>query len=274
MNTSLAATNVSVAPVEHARIFGVAPWPAFVLAGAVIGTLMGLFGVGGSSVATPILSLLGVPGLVAIASPLPATIPGAAAGAVAYVRSGEARPRAAAWTIVGGIPATILGALLSRAVGGPSLLIASGVVLAVIGWRVLQPIEQSARDEGTRRRQNRPLLVAAAFGVGVFTGLLANGGGFLLVPLYLLVFGLRMRQAVGTSLLVIVFLAIPTLATHWALGHINWTVAGELALGLIPASAIASRYAHRVEGPALRRAFGIFLVLFGVGFTVYRLVQR
>jgi uncharacterized protein len=252
----------------------VAPWPALVMAGAVIGTLMGLFGVGGSSVATPILSLLGAPGLVAVASPLPATIPGAAAAAFSYVHSGEARPRAAAWTLAGGIPATILGALLSRIVGGPSLLVASGAVLGIVGWRVLQPIEQSARDIGTQRRQNRPLLVAAAFGVGLFTGLLANGGGFLLVPLYLLVFGLRMRQAVGTSLLVIVFLAIPTLATHWALGNINWTVATELALGLIPASAVASHYAQRVQGPTLRRAFGIFLVVFGVAFTAYRLVLQ
>lgn len=251
-----------------------APWPAFVLAGALIGTLLGLFGVGGSSIATPVLSLLGVPGLIAVASPLPATIPGAVTAAVAYVRSGEARPRAAAWTLVGGIPATILGAMLSRVVGGPSLLVASGVMLGVVGWRVLQPIEQAARDLGTQRRQNRPLLVAAAFGVGLFTGLLANGGGFLLVPLYLLVFGLRMRQAVGTSLLVIVFLAIPTLITHWALGHIDWTIAAELAVGLIPASAISSRYAHQVEGPTLRRAFGLFLVIFGVSFTIYRLTQR
>lgn len=250
-----------------------APWPAFVLAGLLIGTLMGLFGVGGSSIATPLLSLLGVPGLIAIASPLPATVPGAAAAAIAYVRSGEARPKAAAWTVLGAFPAAILGALLSRAVGGPSLLIASGIVLAIIGWRVLQPIAPSARELGTRRRRNRPLLVATAFAIGLFTGLLANGGGFLLVPLYLLIFGLRMRQAVGTSLLVITFVAIPTLVTHWALGHIDWNVAVELAVGLIPASLIASRYAHRVEGPTLRRAFGVFLILFGVAFTLYRLVR-
>ena len=174
--------------------------------------------------------------------------------------------------MLGAFPAAILGALLSSAVGGPSLLIASGIVLAITGWRVLQPIEPSARELGTRRRQNRPLLVATAFAIGVFTGLLANGGGFLLVPLYLLVFGLRMRQAVGTSLLVIAFVAIPTLVTHWTLGHIDWTVALELAVGLIPASLIASRYAHRVEGPTLRRAFGVFLILFGVAFALYRLV--
>jgi uncharacterized protein len=138
--------------------------------------------------------------------------------------------------------------------------------------RVLLPIEQAARDAGARRRENRPLLVASAAGVGVFMGLLANGGGFLLVPLYLLVFGLRMRQAVGTSLLVIAVLAIPTLATHWALGHIDWVLAGQFALGLLPGSALGGRLAQRVEGPALRGGFGWFLIVFGVGFTAYRLV--
>jgi uncharacterized membrane protein YfcA len=250
----------------------VAPWPFFVLAGAALGTLTGLFGVGGSSIATPLLSLLGVPGLVAVASPLPATIPGAAVAAVEYVRSGAARPRAAAWTVLGGAPAAIVGALLSRLVGGPALLVASGVVLVVVGMRVMQPIEQSTREVGTQRRQNRPVLVLAAAGMGLFTGLLANGGGFLLVPLYLLVFGLRMRQAVGTSLLVIVFLAVPTLATHWALGHIDWAISGALALGLVPASFVASRYAFNVEGPVLRRWFGVLLVAMGLAFTIYRLV--
>jgi uncharacterized membrane protein YfcA len=247
------------------------PWPYVVLAGVALGTLTGLFGVGGSSIATPVLSMLGAPGLIAVASPLPATIPGAAVAAIEYVRSGEARPRAAAWTVLGAAPAAVVGALLSRTVGGPTLLVASGIVLVVVGIRVMRPIEQSMRDLGTQRRQNRPLLVLVAAGVGVFTGLLANGGGFLLVPLYLLVFGLRMRQAAGTSLLVIVFVAMPTLATHWALGHIDWSVAGSLALGLVPASFVASRYAHGVEGRTLRRWFGAFLIVTGIAFTAYRL---
>ncbi len=78
---------------------------------------------------------------------------------------------------------------------------------------------------GTTRRHNRPLLVAVMAAAGLFTGLLANGGGFLLVPIYLLVFGLDMREAAGTSLLVIAVLTVPTLATHWA-RHIDWAVAG------------------------------------------------
>jgi uncharacterized protein len=250
-----------------------APWPFVVAAGAAIGMSLGLFGVGGSSVATPVLSLLGVPPLVAVASPLPATIPAALLASVPYVKAGETRRGAAAWSLVGGIPATVAGAALSRVVGGSALLVASGVVLVVVGLRIIRPIDQASRDIGTARRANRPLLVAAAAGVGLFTGLLANGGGFLLVPLYLLVFGLRMRQAVGTSLAVIAVLSIPTLLTHWALGHIDWAVAGEFGVGMLPASLVGGRLAHRIEGPVVRRAFGWFLVAFGTFFTVYRALR-
>lgn len=254
-------------------MIGVAPWPVIVLGGIAVGLCMGLFGVGGSSIATPVLALLGVPPLMAIASPLPATVPAAAVGAVPYVRSGEAQPRVALWSVVGGIPGTVVGSLLSQHVGGSGLMVASGLVLVVVGVRVLRPIDGSTREAGAHRLRRRPVLVASTAAVGVFTGLLANGGGFLLVPLYLLVFGLRMRQAVGTSLLVIAVLSVPTLATHWALGHIDWAVSVAFALGLLPGSAVGGHLAHRIEGPSLRRAFGWFLVAFGLGFTTYRLLH-
>lgn len=228
---------------------------------------------GGSSVATPVLSLLGVSGLVAVASPLPATIPASVLAAVPYIRSGDSRPKAASWTLLGAVPATVVGALLSRRVGGDALLVVSGVMLVVVGIRVVRPIEQSARDAGTKRRQNRPLLVSGAAGVGLLTGLLANGGGFLLMPLYLLVFGLRMRQAVGTSLVVVAVLSMPTLVTHWALGHIDWTLAAEFAGGLLPGSLLGGQLARRIAGPTLRRAFGWFLMTFGVAFTLYRFLR-
>jgi uncharacterized membrane protein YfcA len=250
----------------------VAPWPVFVAAGAAIGTLTGFFGVGGSSIATPLFSILGVPGLLAIASPLPATIPSALAAAAPYIRNRTARPKAAGWSLVGGVPAAVGGALLSRVVGGPKLLLASGVVLVIVGLRVVRPIEEASRRAGTARRKNRSFLVAASAGVGLFTGLLANGGGFLLVPMYLLVFGLDMLEAAGTSLLVIAVLTIPTMATHWALGHIDWAVAGAFALGAVPTSAISGRMAQRVTGGATRRAFGWFLMISGAAFVIYRTV--
>ncbi len=249
-------------------------WPYIVLAGTGVGICTGLFGVGGSSIATPVLALLGAPGLIAIASPLPATIPSAAVGAIPYLRTREVRPHAAAWSVLGGIPGTVAGALLSHLAGGPVLLIVSGLVLIAVGLRVLLPVDQVALAKGAERRRHRVLLVASMALVGLFTGLLANGGGFLIVPLYLLTFGLTMRQAAGTSLLVITVLAIPTLATHWALGHINWALAGEFALGQIPGSAAGSQFAHHVQGTVIRRAFAWFLIAFGLLFTIERIIAH
>jgi uncharacterized membrane protein YfcA len=250
-----------------------APWPVIAAAGVGLGALSGLFGVGGSALATPLLSLLGLPGLIAVASPLPATIPTAIAAVIPYLRRGEARPKAAAWTLLGAVPASILGALLSGDIGGTTLLVASGLVVAIVGWRVLQPISTGTQERGTARRHNRPLLVAVSAALGLLTGLLANGGGFLLVPIYLLVFGLDMTQAAGTSLLVIIALSLPTTATHWALGHINWTVAAALTLGSVPASALTAHWAQSIDTATTRRAFGWLLITSGLLFTAYRLLQ-
>lgn len=232
-----------------------------------MGVLFGLFGVGGSSFATPVLSLLGVPPILAVASALPATVPSALSGAVSYVRRGELDWRVAWLSVAGGVPATVGGALLSRSVGGHWLLVASGVALAIVGLRVLRPIAPQAAARKAHRRARVGLVVGSAAGVGLFTGLLANGGGFLLVPLYLLVLGMPMRSSSGTSLAVIAALSVPTLLTHWALGDIAWSVAGFFALGSIPAAYLGGRLAKKFDGERLRLAFGALLVIFAVYFV-------
>jgi uncharacterized membrane protein YfcA len=56
--------------------------------------------------------------------------------------------------------------------------------------------------------------------------------------------------------------------------HIDWALAGEFALGQVPGSAVGGQFAHHVEGPVIRRAFGLFLVAFGLFFTIDRIVAR
>ncbi|OBH35838.1 hypothetical protein A5692_11265 [Mycobacterium sp. E342] len=248
-----------------------APRPEFVVVGAVLGALSGVFGVGGSSLATPLLSLLGLPALMAVATPLPATLTTALTAGWPYLRERHVRPRAALWSLLGAAPATVVGALLSPLVGGDPLLIASGVVLVAVGVRVLRPASDRDRRVGEARRKNRILLVAVSAAAGLFTGLLANGGGFLLVPMFLLFFGLTMPQAAGTSLAVISVLVIPTAATHWALGHIDWSVAAALTLGAAPSGAVTALWAQRMSARNLQAAFGWFLIAGGIAFTVYRL---
>ena len=248
-----------------------APWPVFVLAGAAIGALTGLFGVGGSSIATPMLAVLGVPGLLAVASPLPATIPAALGAAGPYISRGEARPRAAGWTLLGALPAAVVGAMLSDLVGGRALLVASGLVSSPSGSGS-SGRSTAARAAGGVRRKNRLLLVAASAGVGLFTGLLANGGGFLLVPMYLLVFGLTMRESAGTSLLVIASSRSPRSPRIGPSVTSTGSWPGPSPSAPSLRASPTSRLAQHVAGPRLRHAFGWFLIGSGIAFVLYRIL--
>jgi uncharacterized membrane protein YfcA len=121
-----------------------------VAAGLVVGLVFGTFGAGGSAVATPVLALLGVPGAVAVASPLPSMVPAALVGARAFWRSGNLDARTARRAIAGGVPGTILGALASAEIGGSRLLVLSGVLLLVTGARVSLPDPPGAGDAPRR----------------------------------------------------------------------------------------------------------------------------
>jgi uncharacterized membrane protein YfcA len=236
-------------------------------AGGAVGILYGMFGVG-SAFATPILALLGVPGLVAVVSPLPGLLPGSAAGAWSYSRRDNVDWTIARRTIAAGVPASVLGAIASRWVGGSFLLLLSGVVLLVVGFRVLRPADHRADTARLLRRESAPFVMVAAAGIGFASGLLANGGGFLLVPLFLLALGLDMNEAAGTSLVAAAALTVPTLATHAVLGDIDWAIAASFALGLVPGALIGGTVAQRLPVERLRRAFGLFLVLFALWFIV------
>lgn len=236
------------------------------VAGLGIGAVFGLFGAGGSAFATPVLALIGVPAVAAVASPLPAMLPAAAAGARRYLRAGNLDRRLAGLAVAGGVPGTIIGALASAAMGGTRLLVLSGLMLLVVGGRVLWPDRSGHETRSAARRDNTPLVVSASFAVGLLTGLLANGGGFLLVPLFVVLLGLSTVRAAGTSMVAVGALTVPTLITHWALGHIDWPVAFVFALGVLPGSLVGARLAQRLPTQAARRVFGVMLVVFALWF--------
>ncbi len=236
------------------------------VAGLAVGAVFGIFGAGGSAFATPVLALLGVPGIVAVAAPLPAMLPASVMGASRYLRAGKLDRRVAVLAVAGGVPGTILGALASAALGGTRLLVLSGVMLLVVGARVLLPDPADHVARCAARRQNTTIVLGAAFAVGLLTGLLANGGGFLLVPVFIVLLGLTAGEAAGTSMVAVGVLVIPTLATHMVLGHIDWPVALVFALGVLPGSLVGARLAVRLPADQARRWFGIMLVGFALWF--------
>jgi uncharacterized membrane protein YfcA len=248
-----------------------------VVLGFAIGVLSGLFGVGGSSIATPLLRLaLSTPSLIALASPLPATFPTAATGLAAYSRESLVNKRAAIWTVAGGLPAVVVGALLTRWLPGHWLMVLIALAVAGVGVEMLRPNPYSAAESARRSTQWRsapvPGLLVVAVGVGLLSGLLANGGGFLLVPAFVLLFGASMREAAATSLVCVAFLAVPGTVTHALLGHINWWLSFYLAIGVIPGTYLGARLSIWQRQVHLRRPFGAFLLLFATYFLITQIL--
>lgn len=241
------------------------------LAGAAAGTVFGLFGAGGSAFATPMLALAGVPGAIAVATPLPALLPASVVSARRQMRSGNLDHRVATLVIAGGVPGAVLGALASSWVSGAGLLLASGVLLLIVGARVLLPDPSGHAERAAVRRQQVLVVVCPAFAVGVLSGLLANSGGFLLVPLFIVLLGLTAARAAGTSVVVAGALSIPTLAIHWQLGHIDWTVALFFGIGMLPGTLAGTRVGEHMPARQARQLFGVTLVAFAIWFLARQL---
>ncbi len=240
---------------------------AVVVIGAAVGFLGGLFGKGGSALATPLLAAVGIPPFAALASPLPATIPSTFVAATAYWREGMLDWRLVRWTVGVGLPATALGAYATQWIGGNALVVATELVLTGLGLRFLlrpgDPHEHVHRPPAELGR-----IIGVALLVGVLAGLLANSGGFLLAPLFVVVLDRTIKQAFAASLAVGAALAIPGTAVHAALGHIDWTVVVVFGLASVPLSWVGARVALRTHAPRLERIYGAALTVLGITFLV------
>ena len=246
-------------------------WLLIVATGAGVGFLGGLFGKGGSAIATPILAAIGVPPIIAVASPLPATIPGTLVAYRRYRGGGWSNPRVVRWSVAFGLPATIVGALLTRWIGGGFLVKVTDVVVALLGLRVLLGRRRSAATDACSSSDPRVPVVASvarlaavAVPVGFLAGLLGNAGGFMLVPLYLAVLRLPIKSALASSLAVAAVLAVPGTVVHAALGHIDWRVATVFGAASIPFSSLGARTALRMDGDRLETVYGAGLLALGV----------
>ncbi len=242
-------------------------WAALI--GVGIGFLGGLLGKGGSAVATPLLHLAGVPAIVAVASPLPATIPSTVAASRPYARARLVDRRVVRWTTAVGVPATIAGSLLTRRVDADALVTATDVVLVLLGLRLLTR-RTDGPDGGPAAPPTTTALVATATVVGLISGLLANSGGFLLAPLFVTALHLPIRRALASSLAAASVLAVPGTLTHAYLGHIDWLLVVVLASTSVPLSFVGARVALRSEPRRLERAYGAALAVLGLVFVALR----
>jgi uncharacterized membrane protein YfcA len=226
------------------------------LIGVFVGFIGGMFGKGGSAIATPLLFLAGAPAIVAVASPLPATIPATVLAAWQYHRAGQLDRRLFLQAVAFGAPATVLGALLTAYIGGHALIVLTEVLMLGLGLRLLLA---PAVHDGDDAAPSGWTVAAICMTTGFAAGLLANSGGFLLAPLFITVLRRPAKVAFGTSLAAAAVLAVPGTVVHTALGHVDWTVTAAFALGSIPLATIGARVAITAKDASLERLFGAFL---------------
>lgn len=238
--------------------------------GVVVGFLGGLLGKGGSAIATPMLHAVGVPAIVAIAAPLPAAIPSTLAAGYAYSRQHLVDWRVVRSSALFGVPATIIGAGVTRWIGGGVLVAATDLLLIALGGRLVWSRRRARTAPAHAPRDSRRAIAAVAIAVGLVSGVLANSGGFLLAPLYLTVLRLPIKTALASSLAVASLLAVPGTIVHAYLGHIDWALVAVFGAASVPLSFLGARIAIRIDAGRLEGIYGFALVAFGTIFLALR----
>lgn len=234
----------------------------FVLTG-LVGVSLGLLGGGGSVIMLPVLVyVVGVEAHTAV--PLSLAVVGATSLASVAVRpaNGEIEWRIAFIFGSAALVGTYLGSQLTALVPGPILLLTFGLLLVGVGVRMWRVADPEDAEEGARGRPS--LMLAAGAVVGVLTGFLGVGGGFLIVPAMTRVGGLAMSRAVRTSLVVIAMSSITGLAAHLAQGTtVPLWLAVALTLAALVGLAAGLHWGRQVSNAHLRRGFAAFVISVG-----------
>ncbi|MEI8001530.1 MAG: sulfite exporter TauE/SafE family protein [Actinomycetes bacterium] len=255
---------------------GLSEFVLALLVGVATGVLSGMFGVGGAMVSTPGIRALGATPLQAVGSTLPSVVPSSISGTIRYARAGLIRWDVFWWVAPTGIVASVGGALLTTVIpgNGHPLMLATAALVGFTAIRLGRPVRTvevnldptaagasasaSAGAAPAPRTEVWRLLVVG-LAAGALSGLLGIGGGLLLVPVFVGTVRLPLKVALGTSLACVGVLAIPGTITHALLGHIDWSFAIPLAIGVVPGAQLGAMLAIRASDRALRISVAVVL---------------
>ncbi|WP_405953475.1 sulfite exporter TauE/SafE family protein [Streptomyces phaeochromogenes] len=227
-------------------------------AGAVIGLALGALGGGGSVLAVPaLIYLLGFSPAGATTASLVIVTLTSVTALVAHARDGNVRRRTGLLFAAAGIGPAMLGGALAGRIPAVVLTASFAVVAGVAALRMLR--SRPAVEGAVTVRPGRAAVVGA--GLGAVTGVLGVGGGFLAVPALVSVLGLRMRNAVGTSLLVITVNSLAALTTRaGTVEELDWAVVGPFVGAAILGAWDGKRLSVKVSGHTLQRIFALVLL--------------
>lgn len=236
----------------------------------LIGVSLGLLGGGGSILTVPILVYVaGMPAKEAIAASLFVVGVTSLAGVVSHARGGRVQWRTGLLFGLAAMAGAFTGGLLGGHVPGDWLLIAFALMMVATSLAMLRGRKDRAPSSHAHEDGRLPLARILVDGsvVGLVTGLVGAGGGFLVVPALVLLGGLPMSVAVGTSLIVIAMKSFAGLAGYLTSVTLDWPLVLGVTGAAVVGSVVGGRLAGHVPEDALRKGFAWFVLVMG-GFVL------
>jgi len=243
---------------------------SIIIAGLFTGMLLGVFGSGGSIITMPaLLYLLDVEPKSAIAMSLGIVAITATITAIQHWLKGNVNLKVTAIFGAFGIVGTYLGALLGVVTPVVMQLSIFALVMLAAAWKMLKPQPQHKSVGAACVETNDCECDDIQYGhiaihgiaVGILTGVVGVGGGFLIVPALVLLSGLSMKQAVGTSLSIVALKSFAGFAGYAGAVAIDYPMLAIFTAIAIVGSLIGSQVGHRLPDALLKRGFGGFLVI-------------
>ncbi len=247
--------------------------------GLIVGFVLGLLGGGGSILAVPIfLYVLGVAPKPAIAMSLAVVGLSSFVGFLTHWRQGTVALRVAVPFGMFAMIGAFITARFTYLVPASVQLTLFAIFAFAAAIFMLRDAARPAGDQspaprsGRDRPQFRPMLIPQALGVGILTALVGAGGGFIIVPSLVLVAGVPIKPAVGSSLLIIALNALSGFVGYIGLVPIDWPLIGSFSATAALGAVVGTMYIRRVPQRRIKQAFAILILVLGAYLVAQRTV--
>lgn len=235
--------------------------------GVAIGLVVGMVGGGGAVLAVPVLVYaVGLDVHEATTVSLAVVAAAAATGAIGQMRRGAVCWSSAAWFAGAAAIGSLLGTVGNQNATGSLLLFAFAGVMLLAARATWQRAGQPAAGVAGCPKARARVLVPLGFIVGAVTGLVGVGGGFLVVPALAIGLSFGMREAMGTSMVIVGIVSLCGLVAHLAAGsEMNWPVALVMGAATVAGAIAGPHLADRVPLKTLGRGFAVLVAIVAVG---------
>jgi len=243
--------------------------------GLCVGFLVGLTGVGGAALLTPVLIWIGFPATVAVGTDLFYNSITKLFGGIQHWRQHTVQWKLVAYLASGSVPGAIIAVgllklfdqffqnqehIIRTALGIMLVVVAAAILLRVFGWKT----EKENKWQTKPLEEKRTLTIAIGFALGFVVGLTSVGSGSLFAIALIYLFRLKSSEVVGTDIVHAFFLVTVAGALHAGMGNVEYGLAFNLLIGSVPGVLLGSTLSAKVPSKPLRAVVATLILLSGI----------